>query len=70
MYYRTFCGIFSVKATVCFSPTKPFPEILGGLESMTQYSCVGYDSTNSRVIVGGYSNSLDMVSLTSKPILV
>ena len=44
--------------------------IMGGSLEMTEFLCMSYDTVNSKIILGGYSKSTDVISNNQSAILV
>ncbi len=57
---------------ICFSrtPTNAMPQVLGGTVGLTEFECIAYDSSGSGIFLGGTSQSTDLVSSSSTPIMV
>ncbi|CDW77305.1 UNKNOWN [Stylonychia lemnae] len=84
MIMISFCNIFLVRnlgsdrnlmhedLTYCFQqiPTYSYPQVLGGLNGFTEFNCITQDSTFSTLIIGGYSNSNDIVDQLNTPIMI
>jgi len=60
----------SLAADICFTPqpTNPLPKVIGGLDGPTNILCTDYKS--GKVVMGGFSESEDMVSGGPKPIFI
>ncbi|CDW74800.1 UNKNOWN [Stylonychia lemnae] len=57
---------------ICFSsiPVYQSPQILGGMQGMTQFNCLDYDANNKQYLVAGTSQSSDIVNQTPSGIVV
>lgn len=60
----------SLAAEICFTPqpTTSWPKVIGGLDGPTNILCTDYKS--GKVVMGGFSESDDMVSGGPTPILI
>lgn len=58
--------------TLCFSrePINPFPQVIGGGNGNTRLYCIAYDSINQAIVVGGTSESTDIVDGDKVPIIM
>ncbi|CDW78945.1 UNKNOWN [Stylonychia lemnae] len=57
---------------ICFSkiPTDAYPQILGGTSGDSIFNCLSIDSASNTLILGGYSQSIDIVDILPSPILL
>eukprot|EP00347_Sterkiella_histriomuscorum_P010688 403375305 len=56
----------------CFTaqPLYAFPQILGGSNDDTKFTCMSYDEVNQKLIVAGQSSSDDVVDSEKTPIII
>ena len=56
-------NLMTTQGNYCFTPqtTNPYPQILGGNNGSTEFLSIFYDLTNSRLLIGGTSQSQDIV---------
>eukprot|EP00347_Sterkiella_histriomuscorum_P002815 403366702 len=64
-------NLLASSSNLCFKkqPTNAFPQILGGSTGLTQFECLSYDSTAGQILLGGYTESTDIISYSKAAML-